>query len=442
VRFSHLRALIRRIVTVLGFIVLAVADPASAHNSLRSSSPADGEQLASAPTEWIVTFANEVLLESTSGQLTLADGTVQALPAPTFGEATNTVRFTLPANLSGVITAQWRLVSSDGHAISGGVRFAVGDVDEFTGLDSDVLSAGATASSSTGAAPEVVRWILRLVGFAALMVIGGLLLAELHLVRGAFSALRRSPVLKVTAVTIAAVPAVQLLIFLGDVHGTSIFGGIGHLLSIFDTTPGSMLFVRTAAGVALGYQLISVMPFTESTKIHRLVVATFGLYLVALAYTGHSRSMAAPYLGIPADVVHTAAAAAWLGGLAVLVLFVAPLVSTRDLFRAFQRYGQVAKPAVIALLVTGVIQTLRLHGGIGSLFTEGHGRLLLLKIALVAVTLRLGDINRKRVSSKMMENPHIFDTRMAVLLRMGTMEIVSGAGILAVTAALVGASLD
>jgi hypothetical protein len=42
----------------------------------------------------------------------------------------------------------------------------------------------------------------------------------------------------------------------------------------------------------------------------------------------------------------------------------------------------------------------------------------------------------------MMENPHIFDTRMAVLLRMGTMEIVSGAAILAVTAALVGSSLD
>lgn len=432
----------RRILLVLGFTVLAIADPVSAHNSMRSSSPADGEQLAVAPTEWIVTFANEVPLESTSGQLTLADGSTQGLPAPTHGASTNVVRFTLPANLTGVTTAQWRLVSTDGHAITGAIRFAVGEVDGFTGLASDVLSTGATAANSAGAAPEVVRWALRLIGFAALMVIGGLLLAELHLVRGAFSALRRSSVLKITAITIAVIPALQLLIFLGDVHGTSIFGGIGHLFSIFDTTPGSMLFVRTAAGAALAHQLISVMPFSDDTKMHRLVVATFVIYLIALAYTGHSRSMAVPYLGIPADVVHTAAASVWLGGLAVLVLFIAPLVSSRDLFLAFQRYGQVAKPAVIALLVTGVIQTLRLHGGIGSLFTEGHGRLLLLKIALVAVTLRLGDLNRKRVSSKMMTNPHIFDTRMAVLLRMGTMEIVSGAAILAVTAALVGASLD
>ncbi len=377
-RYSHRHARIRRVVTVLGFLVLAVADPASAHNSLRSSSPTDGDQVAAAPAEWNVSF----------------------------GEATNTVVSTLPVN------------------------------------PTEEISADTAASTSSGAAPEAFRWILRLIGFAVLMVIGGLLLAELHLVRGAFSALRRSPVLKIAAIAIGAVPAVQLLIFLGDVHGTSVFGGVGHLFSIFDTTPGSMLFVRTIAGATLGYQLVSVMPFSENANVHRLVVATFGLYLVALAYTGHSRSMAAPYLGIPADVVHTAAAAAWLGGLAVLVLFVAPLVSTRDLFRAFQRYGQVAKPAMIALVVTGVIQTLRLHGGIGSLFTESHGRLLLLKIALVAVTLRLGNINRKRVSSKMMENPHIFDTRMAVLLRMGTMETVSGVGILAVTAALVGASLD
>lgn len=429
-----------RLLATLLASLFVFADPVSAHNSVSSSSPADGEQLAAAPAEWVVTFANEVPLESTSGQLTLADGSVQALPAPVHGESTNVVRFTLPVDLSGIVTAQWRLVSTDGHAITGGVRFAVGDVQGFSGLDTGVLGSGATAASS-GAAPELVRWILRLVGFVAVMLIGGLLLAELHLVRGAFSALRRSPVLKGTAVAVAAVPIVQMLIFLGDVHGTSLFGGLGHLTSIFDSTPGSMFFVRSVAGSVLAYQVVTVLPFSEDTRMQRLAVATFGLYLVALAYTGHSRSMSAPFLGIPADVVHTAAASLWLGGLAVLVLVIAPLVSTRDLFRSFQRYGQVAKPAVIALVVTGVIQTLRLHGGIGSLFTESHGRLLLLKIVLVAVTLRLGDINRKRVSSRMMENPHIFDTRMAVLLRMGTMEIVSGAAILAVTAALVGASL-
>ena len=436
-------------VLVLGWrIILAtllasavLANPASAHNSIRSSSPADGEQFEVSPAEWVLTFANEVPLETTSATLTLADGRELNLPPPLQGEATNVVRFTLPADLDGVITAQWRLVSTDGHAITGAVRFAVGDVEGFSGLGSGVLGSSDSIAGS-GGAPDVIRWALRLIGFATSMIIGGLLLADLHLVRGAFSALRRSPVLKISAVAITAVPLLQMLIFLGDVNGTSLFGGIGHLASVFETTTGSMLFVRTAAGAALAHQIVSVLPFTEEVRTQRLVVATFGLYLIALAYTGHSRSMAAPYLGVPADVVHTAAASIWLGGLAVLVLFISPLVSSRDLFRSFQRYGQVAKPAVIALVVTGVVQTLRLHGGIGSLFTESHGRLLLLKIALVAITLRLGDINRKRVSSKMMENPHIFDTRMAVLLRMGTMEIVSGTAILAVTAALVGASLD
>ncbi|MFM8858264.1 MAG: hypothetical protein ACKOI2_13915, partial [Actinomycetota bacterium] len=287
----------KRIVALTGLSLAVLVDPVSAHNSVRSSSPADGEQLDVAPAEWVLTFANEVPLESTSGQLTLSDGTVQALPSPIHGEATN-----------------------------------------------------------------VVRWILRLVGFAAVMLIGGFLLAELHFVRGAFSALRRSPILKGTAVTIAGIPIIQMLIFLGDVKGTSLFGGLGHLFAIFESTPGSMLFVRSAAGVVLAYLVVTELPGPESVKVQRRALATFGSWLIALAYTGHSRSMTAPYLGVPADVVHTAAASVWLGGLAALVLFISPLVSTRDLFRSFQRYGQVAKPAVIALLVTGVIQTLRLHG--------------------------------------------------------------------------------
>ena len=110
-RFSHRHARIRRVVTVLGFLVLAVADPASAHNSLRSSSPTDGDQVAAAPAEWNVSF----------------------------GEATNTVVSTLPVN------------------------------------PTEEISADTAASTSSGAAPEVVRWILRLIGFAVLMVIGGFL---------------------------------------------------------------------------------------------------------------------------------------------------------------------------------------------------------------------------------------------------------------------------
>ena len=38
--------------------------------------------------------------------------------------------------------------------------------------------------------------------------------------------------------------------------------------------------------------------------------------------------------------------------------------------------------------------------------------------------------------------PHVFDTKMAVLLRMATMEAALGAGVLAITAALVGSSLE
>lgn len=428
----------RRVIGVTCVLLVTMAAPAWAHNSLRSSSPAEGERLASAPSEWVLTFVNEVPIDSASGEITLADGSTVALPAPVQGVATNIVRFLLPTDLDGVVDAHWRLVSPDGHPLTGTVRFGIGDVGDLSILASGVASAAAASSG----APDIVRWVVRMIGFVAVMIVGGLLVAELHLVRGAFSALRRSRLLKATSIAIAAAPVVQMLIFLGDVHGTSFIGGLSHLFGVFDSTAGAMFAVRCLLGAVIGYQLVSVLPFEDDTRSHRLVLATFTMYLVTLAYTGHARSMKAPVLGIPADVIHMAAASVWLGGLAMLVFVISPLISTKDLFRAFQRYATVATPAVIALLVTGLIQTFRLHGSIGTLFTSSHGRLLLLKIALVAVTLRLGDVNRKRVSSKMMANPHVFDTKMAVLLRMATMEAALGGGVLAITAALVGSSLE
>lgn len=84
--------------------------------------------------------------------------------------------------------------------------------------------------------------------------------------------------------------------------------------------------------------------------------------------------MAWPLLGIPADIVHTAAAVVWLGGLVIFVFFVIPTLTAVQSFEAFRRFGDAARIAVIAMVVTGIIQTLRLHGTIVTLLSESHGR--------------------------------------------------------------------
>lgn len=434
---------IKKFGTTLGMtlgLVLVLADPALAHNTFVSSVPADGSSVTVSPTVWDVTFAKEVPLESASGEIIGPDGYITQLAPPTHGASTTVVRFTLPPDLSGTQIARWRLVSVDGHVISGRVTFAVGET-----LDSSTVLAESTNTvftDSTSPAPSPVRWALRLIGFMALLGLGGLLVSELYIVDGVFAALRGKMAVKILAGALVAVPLLLMLIFLGDVFGTSIIGALGHIFDIFDTTPGSMLLVRTLLGGVLAYQLLVVLRDRPTAKDQRLVLAVSGLYIFAQAYTGHSRSRSVPWLGVPVDVVHLVAASVWLGALAIVVFFVAPLVEPKDLWRSFERYGRVARLAVIALIVTGVIQTLRLHGGITTLFSQSHGRLLLLKLVVVAVMLRLGDVNRRRMTTRIKDNPNLMDKRLREVTKLATAEIATGGVVLAITAALVTASFS
>jgi putative copper export protein len=241
---------------------------------------------------------------------------------------------------------------------------------------------------------------------------------------------------------LALTPFLQLLIFLDDSRGFGILGSVFHLLESFDTTAGSMMLFRSIVGV-----IISVGVFMGARRgvisLSGLPMLTaIGVYLISLGYVGHSRSMTWPVLGVAADVVHTGAAMAWLGGLAVFVFFVVPLGPAKESFESFRRFGDVARYAVIAIVVTGVIQTLRLHGSIITLFAQNHGRWLLLKLGLVVLMLKIGDINRRRLLRGLPADETAFKNRVALLRRASFTEIANGALVMLVTAKLVTSSFN
>jgi putative copper export protein len=113
-----------------------------------------------------------------------------------------------------------------------------------------------------------------------------------------------------------------------------------------------------------------------------------------------------------------------------------------DGIEAFRRFGTAATYAVIAMVITGVIQTLRLHGNITTLLTQSHGRWLLLKLVLVAAMLKIGDINRRRLLRKLPTDESGVANRVALLRRASITEIVNGGLVMLVTAVLVSSSFD
>ena len=427
------------------------AQPANAHNALATSVPAAGAVLTEVPDSWILTFTKDVPLDSASAELVAASGVRTALPAPTYGASKKEILFALPPDLNGAMTGRWRLVGTDGHVITERVSFTVNVASVTTTTVLGVPQTGAEISDvampaevmTDGAVTsETVRWGLRAFGYAALLLVGGLLFTELFVTQGVLGAARVRETLLASGAVLTAVSLAQTLIFLDDSRDFGVVSSVFHILEAFDSTAGSMYFVRFLTSAVLLVGIVRARRATSPVLITPPMMALSIAYLVSLAYTSHSRSMAWPLLGVPAGVIHTAATAAWLGGLIIFILFVIPSLKPAESFDAFRRFGDMAKYAVIAMLVTGVIQTLRLHGNLLTLFTQTHGRWLLLKLVLVALMLKIGDINRRRLLRKMPDNDEAFAGRVALLRRASITEIVNGGLVMVVTAFLVSSSFD
>jgi copper transport protein len=430
------------------------AQPALAHNALDSSNPSSGAVLTESPTNWSLTFSKDVPLDSASAEIVNADGVRTALPAARYGASSKEIVFKLPSGLNGAITGRWRLVGVDGHVITARVNFSVGVVPVATtvAINSTIDTVVATQDvepvseveldNSERVAPEPVRLAVRSFGYLALLLFGGLIITELFVAKGVMVIPQASGTALLSALALAITPFIQLLIFLDDSRDFGVLGSVFHILESFDTSAGSMMLLRSIVGVVISVGTFTAVRKGSLSLSARPMLVAMTMYLISLGYVGHSRSMAWPVLGVAADVVHTGAAMAWLGGLAVFVFFVVPSVQAKESFESFRRFGDVARYAVIAIVATGIIQTLRLHGSIITLFTENHGRWLLLKLGLVVLMLKIGDINRRRLLRGLPTDETAFERRVALLRRASFTEIANGALVMLVTAKLVTSSFN
>ena len=94
--------------------------------------------------------------------------------------------------------------------------------------------------------------------------------------------------------------------------------------------------------------------------------------------------------------------AVWLGGLAGLLAgLLRPDVTEADLAAAMPRFSVVAFSAVVALTVTGLVQSLREVGSPTALVTTTYGWILLAKLALVLVLLSAAGVSRVWVQQRL-----------------------------------------
>lgn len=105
--------------------VFAASPPARAHDELLGSDPAAGGTLESLPGELRLTFSGAIASEpgASEVQVTDASGATLTDGAPTVQD--NVLTQPLAGEASGAVTVLWKVVSSDGHPISGEFAFTV-----------------------------------------------------------------------------------------------------------------------------------------------------------------------------------------------------------------------------------------------------------------------------------------------------------------------------
>jgi|AACY02.1.fsa_nt_gi copper transport protein len=420
------------------FSTLLNVSSASAHNTFSESTPGDGQMLSVAPTTWSIVFENSVPLNSASGVVTNGDGTRTTLSAPRHGATENVIVFDLPIGLSGEISTRWRLVGVDGHVISGRVKFSVQqDVQPQTSSSVPTIAPTFEPESEAQATSEEVRTALRFTNFTAMVLLGGLLFVEIFIAAGALFTQRGKLMALLSAGFLAIIPITQFFTFSSDINfeQKGMLAAAGEAIGL---TAGGMHLIRAISGLLITLIVLSVLKSRQLEKFHLVLLgATSVMYLISLAYVGHSRSQALPWLGIPTDVFHTVSISVWLGGLIAIVFVVLPMVDPEQGLQSFSRFSYIAKRAVALIVVTGSIQSLRLHGNPVSLLSNSHGLLLLLKISLVGIMLRLAYGNERIVQRFQVSSSGSLTQSRNRLRRASITELLIGLIVILVTAILV-----
>lgn len=417
-------------------ILFAAPSPAAAHNSLLSSDPADGAVLTSAPTQITWTFDKSVPLDSMTVTLTDPSGARTDVQGSFHGAAGESQVVTpLPPLGDGAVSLRWKLVGADGHPITGRVEFSI----SASAAAATTTIPGTTAEPPTATSddveagtPAAVRWLLRYASYLAIMGALGIALTTAFVWPGAIDHPTVRRLLSAALLATAALGAAQLLVVAADIGGSSIWSSWSTIGAATSLDIGMSLAMRVV--IALSMWLVVFRAGIADSETFWTTTAVAGVALLGTwAFAGHSSSMRWPAVGVASSVAHHGAAAAWLGGLAIVGSICLRQRPVGEHAVALIRFSHVAAVSVGVLVLTGIVQVVRLVGSPLALFDAMHGKLLAAKLVAVAAMIVAGASNRRRLADHTGAGSEQTDT----IRRAIAAEVALGVVVVAITAAMV-----
>jgi copper transport protein len=387
--------------TLLGGWLLAgvvTAGPAAAHATLVSTDPAEGARLERAPDQVTLEFSEGVSLGAGYARVLGPDG---ARVDSGTAEVDGTV-LTIPLRADrpdGGYLVTYRVISADSHPISGAYSFVVGD--------GALVPVGAAAGEDptdpvVAVALPAARWL----GFAGLALAIGVPGLALLCWPGGWRSDRLRRLAGWGSATVA-LAAVGSFLLQGPYAAAAGLGSVldpSLLAATAASEAGRVLLARALLAVGLAVVLLPVWRRGLPPSRGRVAVAgTLAAGLVAgVAAIGHPVAGPWPGLAVVVTAVHVAAMAVWLGGLAgLLAALLRPATPPGEMAAGLPRFSRIAFAAVVALVVTGVVQAVREVESPTALFATTYGWVLVAKLILVLVVLGAAGVSRVWVQQRL-----------------------------------------
>jgi len=390
------------------FVLLVVASgTANAHAQLEATDPPQSSVELVAPHQVVLHFGEPVEIDFGSVRVLGPGGQrVDSGGAHHPDGDSHAVAVSLPADLGrGTYVVAWRVISADSHPVHGAFVFSVGTASGAARANAEAAS---LADQSGSAAVGALFWVVRFAAFAGLAVLVGLSVVVALAWRpgGATRRVRRVlwvswwTLLAATLLGIALQGVYAAALPLGDIVRPSLvrevlgtrFGRVEELRLVL-----LVAFLPVLAGLTgrLGRE-----PGRWRWILPAGVVVGVGL-LMTPGLAGHASTGDQPLLGLGLDLVHLAAASLWLGGLLLLACFLVGRPGDTDQpddpVGVTLRVSAYAFTAVVLIVATGTVQSIRQVGSLYALFHTSYGRILLVKIALVVLLIGLGALSRRAV---------------------------------------------
>jgi copper transport protein len=383
----------------LGFAAFGgFADTAHADTVVVSTSPANGEELVSAPSQITVVF----------NQTVPANSVLQAVcdqqPAPLGPVQVGADGISLTVAVTGAIpvgtcNVTYSVPQPDGKVATGSFSFDVldpskvdpGDVSEVDPTDGGNLASDPPPVSGPLGLARLISYIAlsALFGAAVFLVLywpEGI--EDMHVMRF----LRLSWLTAIISTFFVAVLATSLTTgnsFTSSILPTSWF-------EMLDSGSGAAIIIRFVL-VAASVRIISRPELLLEPQTQLLTLAGPGLAVLSLAFTrsGEEFSVA----GTLAGMFHVTSVALWFGGLVMLAQAVLVAPGDEDIVQALRGFTKHAPLFITIAVVSGMIHLYVLDGG--AILTSRHGRLIVLKSIGVAAMVYLGMLTRQIVAARL-----------------------------------------